>query len=85
MPYDINREVALKSVLQPIEKANGLPNETYTSDEFLHRERDQVLGKSWAGLWFAERLSLHHTLGKHTGFQGVVSAARRRVFALRDR
>ena len=56
MPFDARREIALESVLQPIEKANGLPNEAYTSDDFLHRERDQVLGTSWAGLWFASDL-----------------------------
>ena len=56
MPYDKTRANALESVLQPIEHAHGLPNEAYTSDDFLRRERDQVLGRSWAGLAFASDL-----------------------------
>jgi choline monooxygenase len=41
------------SVLQPIDQASGLPNQAYTSDDYMQQERDQVLGTSWAGLWFA--------------------------------
>ena len=48
--------ISVDAVLQPIEKASGLPNQAYTSNEFLAYERDQVLGKSWAGLWFASDL-----------------------------
>ena len=47
---------SVEAVLQPIEKASGLPNHAYTSNEFFTYERDQVLGKSWAGLWFASDL-----------------------------
>ncbi len=43
-------EIAFDEILQPIEKATGLPNQAYTSNEFLAHERDHVLGKSWAGL-----------------------------------
>ena len=50
------KSIPLETVLQPIEKASGLPNRAYTSDEFLAHERDHVLGKSWAGLWFASDL-----------------------------
>ena len=50
------QNISLDAVLQPIEKANGLPNVAYTSDEFLVREREQVLGTSWAGLSFASDL-----------------------------
>jgi len=49
-------DAALDAVLQPIQKATGLPNEAYTSDAFLDYERDTVLGPSWAGLWFASDL-----------------------------
>ncbi|MFT5505938.1 MAG: choline monooxygenase [Gammaproteobacteria bacterium] len=47
---------SVESVLQPIESASGLPNHAYTSSEFLEFERENVLGKSWAGLWFASDL-----------------------------
>jgi choline monooxygenase len=49
-------DIDLNAILQPIEKATGLPNQAYTSDVFLAHERDHVLGKSWAGLWFASDL-----------------------------
>jgi choline monooxygenase len=48
--------VALDAILQPIEKATGLPNQAYTSETFFAHERDNVLGKGWAGLWFASDL-----------------------------
>ncbi len=48
---------ALDAVLKPIERATGLPNEAYTSDEFFVHERDAVFANSWAGLWFASDLS----------------------------
>ena len=56
MPYDKTQESALESVLNPIEHATGLPNDSYTSDAFLQREREQVLGRGWAGLAFASDL-----------------------------
>ena len=46
----------LDAILQPIDKATGLPNPAYTSDEFFVREREQVFASSWAGLWFASDL-----------------------------
>jgi len=49
-------EMQVEAVLQPIEKASGLPNATYTSASFFEYERDQVLGSSWAGLWFTSDL-----------------------------
>jgi choline monooxygenase len=49
-------DATLDKILQPIEKATGLPNQAYTSNEFFAEERDQVLGKGWAGLWFASDL-----------------------------
>ena len=48
---------SLESVLQPIEKASGLPNQVYTSVSFFEQERERVLGTSWAGLWFASDLA----------------------------
>lgn len=47
--FDLN----LDSVLKTIDKASGLPNLAYTDAAYLQHERDQVLGTSWAGLWFA--------------------------------
>ena len=49
-------KLSVESVLLPIEKASGLPNQAYTSASFFEQERDQVLGTSWAGLWFASDL-----------------------------
>lgn len=50
--FDMN----VDSVLKTIDKASGLPNQAYTDTEFMHHERDRVLGTSWAGLWFASDL-----------------------------
>jgi len=55
-PPEFKIEMQVEAVLQPIEKASGLPNATYTSASFFEYERDQVLGSSWAGLWFASDL-----------------------------
>ncbi len=52
----IQFELPVEAVLQPIEKATGLPNAVYTNASFVEYERDHVLGKSWAGLWFASDL-----------------------------
>ena len=52
----MHQTISVDSVLRPIASASGLPNEAYTSDEFQAFERDNVLGKSWAGLWFASDL-----------------------------
>ena len=49
-------EISVDSILQPIETASGLPNQAYTDGDFFAYERDHVLGKSWAGLWFASDL-----------------------------
>jgi choline monooxygenase len=55
-PPQFKIEMQVEAVLQPIEKASGLPNAAYTSASFFEYERDQVLGSSWAGLWFASDL-----------------------------
>jgi len=46
----------LKRVMLPISQATGLPNEAYTSAEHFQRERDEVIGRTWAGLVFADSL-----------------------------
>jgi choline monooxygenase len=56
MNPDMVPSVALDAILQPIETATGLPNLAYTSESFFAHERDNVLGKGWAGLWFASDL-----------------------------
>ena len=37
----------LMNVHKPIDTANGLPNQCYTSDEYLHHERDKVFFDKW--------------------------------------
>ena len=39
---DIMDIVKIKTVNQPIDKANGLPNECYTSSEYLKYEKEKV-------------------------------------------
>jgi choline monooxygenase len=46
----------LQEVLRPIAEATGLPNVAYTSEEFFHHERDEVVGRTWAGLAFADSI-----------------------------
>jgi choline monooxygenase len=46
----------LERVLLPIGEAAGLPNAAYVDDEHFRRERDQVLGRTWAGLAFSDVL-----------------------------
>jgi choline monooxygenase len=51
----ISRE-RLDQVLQPIGRATGLPNESYTQDACFRYERDQVIGRTWAGLGFVDAI-----------------------------
>jgi choline monooxygenase len=37
----------IDAVKKPISKANGLPNECYTSDDYIKYERDTVLSNNW--------------------------------------
>lgn len=46
----------LRRVVQPISQATGLPNEAYTSAAHFEREREEVIGRTWAGLIFADTL-----------------------------
>lgn len=47
---------ALDAVRQPLAAAKGMPNAAYADPELFEFERDQVLGKTWAGLEFASAL-----------------------------
>jgi choline monooxygenase len=49
----ISRE-GLREVCRPIGEARGLPNAAYTSADHFRRERDVVLGRTWAGLAFSD-------------------------------
>ncbi len=44
----------LTGVLNPIERAHGLPNAHYVSDEMFAREREAVLFDNWAGIGFGK-------------------------------
>ena len=37
----------IKAVNIPIEEAHGLPNECYTSNEYLKFERDKIFSDKW--------------------------------------
>jgi choline monooxygenase len=47
---------ALRAVQQPIAQATGLPNPAYTSAAHFRRERDSLIGPTWAGLVFTDAL-----------------------------
>ncbi len=47
---------ALDAVRKPVTEAKGLPNEVYTDPGLFAFERDNVLGKTWAGVAFASEL-----------------------------
>ncbi|HEX4151661.1 MAG TPA: SRPBCC family protein [Steroidobacteraceae bacterium] len=51
----IGRE-RLNRVLRPIGEASGLPNAAYVDAGHFRRERDEVIGRTWAGLAFADSL-----------------------------
>ncbi len=38
---------AFARVTRPIQEANGLPNEAYTSDDYARSERDRLLARTW--------------------------------------
>ncbi|OEY65101.1 aromatic ring-hydroxylating oxygenase subunit alpha [Marinobacter sp. X15-166B] len=46
----------VKEVLNPIVEASGIPNESYTSQQYFAFERDRVIGKTWACIGFASDL-----------------------------
>ena len=46
----------LDAVRKPIAEANGMPNAVYDDPAMFEYERDNVLGKTWAGLAFGSEL-----------------------------
>ncbi len=48
--------VSLDAVRSPIEMANGMPNAAYDDPQLFEYERDNVLGRAWAGLLFASEI-----------------------------
>ena len=64
-------DLDIHSVLKPITQASGLPNVVYTDTVYMRHERDQVLGTSWAGLWFASDLP-EQGYAKPVEFMGLV-------------
>ncbi|MGK0293051.1 MAG: choline monooxygenase, partial [Porticoccaceae bacterium] len=46
----------LDAVGKSITEAKGMPGSAYTSEALFYFERDQVLGKTWAGLGFESEL-----------------------------
>jgi len=50
VPISLDR---LNRVLLPIGEASGLPNAAYVDEGYFYYERDQVIGRTWAGLAFA--------------------------------
>lgn len=46
----------LEAVRQPLAQAQGMPNAAYDDPALFELERDEVLGKTWAGLAFASEL-----------------------------
>jgi len=51
----ISRE-RLEQVLLPIGQATGLPNSAYTNEEYFRYERDEIIGRTWAGFAFTDTL-----------------------------
>ena len=44
----------IANVLKPVETANGLPNENYTSDAVFEIEKQKILFDNWSGVGFAK-------------------------------
>ena len=47
---------SLDAVRKPIAEANGMPNAVYDDPALFEFERDNVLGKTWAGLAFSSEI-----------------------------
>ncbi|WP_417228406.1 aromatic ring-hydroxylating oxygenase subunit alpha [Amphritea sp.] len=67
---------ALDAVRQPIAQANGMPNAVYDDPSLFEYERDNVLGKNWAGLVFASELP-KNGFAKPVDFMGLPLAVMR--------
>lgn len=66
----------LNAVHQPIHQAKGMPNAAYDDPQLFEFERDQVLGKTWAGLVFASELP-KNGFAKPVDFMGLPLAVMR--------
>lgn len=66
----------IDSVCQPIALANGMPNAVYDDPALFEYERDNVLGKNWAGLAFASELP-NKGFAKPVNFMGLPLAIMR--------
>jgi choline monooxygenase len=53
VPISLDR---LNRVLLPIGEASGLPNAAYVDEGHFYYERDQVIGRTWAGLAFGDSI-----------------------------
>jgi choline monooxygenase len=49
-------DARLRQVLLPIAQATGLPNVAYTSTDCFYYERNEVVGRTWAGLAFTDAI-----------------------------
>ena len=49
----------IKAVINPIEQAHGLPNECYTSPEYLMFEREKIFADKWTVIGVG-KLSAEH-------------------------
>lgn len=67
---------ALDAVRNPIAEANGMPNEVYDDPALFEYERDNVLGRNWAGLLFASELP-SNGFAKPVDFMGLPLAVMR--------
>ena len=46
----------IKAVDKPIEAANGLPNECYTSDDYLAYEKERIFSDKWTVIGVASSI-----------------------------
>ncbi|MGI9289389.1 MAG: SRPBCC family protein, partial [Pseudomonadales bacterium] len=60
----------IDDVLKPIAEAKGLPNKAYTDRDLFEFERDNVLGKTWAGIAFTSELP-KYGFAKSVDFMGL--------------
>ncbi len=52
----------LDAVTRPIDSARGLPNRAYTSADWAAMERDQMLGRTWTCIGFADEVPARHAV-----------------------
>jgi choline monooxygenase len=52
-PISLDR---IRQVLLPIAEAAGLPNGAYTASDYFRYERDEVVGRTWAGIAFSDSI-----------------------------